>query len=243
MPGCNGQEGAPMIPENVKRRWTEFWMRYAGLSRFGRLATRLAVVFAPPYQARKYLKFLNPQGYISPEAIIYHSQLRLGAHVFMGDRVMIIQAEGGGPIEIGDGANLWGDSHLETGRGGTITIGADTRVNRGVNLISYVAPIQIGRDVGLSTNCLLHSFNHGTTPGKPYIDQPLVTKGPIIIDDHAWLGMGSIVLSGVHIGKHAVVGAGSVVTHDVPEGALAVGVPARVVGMRGDREQAKLVSS
>lgn len=221
-----------MIRESFKQRWTEFWMRYAGLSRFGRIATRLAVVFAPPYQARKYLKYLNPVGYISPQAVIYHPELRLGANVFIGDRVMIIRADGGGPIEIGDRANLWGESQLETGQGGTITVGTDTRVNRGVQVISYVAPIRIGRDVGLSTNCLLYSFNHGTAADRPYIEQPLVTKGPIIVDDHAWIGMGSIVLSGVHIGKHAVIGAGSVVTHDVPEGAFAAGVPARVVSMR-----------
>lgn len=221
-----------MFSRTFPELWTRFWMRYAGLSRHGRLATRLAVAFAPPFQARKYLRFMNPQGYISPSATIYHSQLRMGAHLFIGDRVMVIQAEGGGPIELGDRANLWGDNQIETGQGGEITIGADTRVNRGVQILSYVAPIRVGRDVGLSTNSLLYSFNHGIAPGRPYMEQPLVTKGPIVIEDHAWIGMGSIILSGVHIGEHAVVGAGSVVTHSIPARAIAVGNPARVVGMR-----------
>ena len=43
-----------------------------------------------------------------------------------------------------------------------------------------------------------------------------------------------IVLGGVQIGKGAVIGAGSVVTSDVPDGAIAVGVPAHVVKMRSD---------
>ena len=51
--------------------------------------------------------------------------------------------------------------------------------------------------------------------------------------DDAWLGYGVIVLDGVRIGKGAVVGAGSVVTEDIPDGGIAVGVPARVVKMRG----------
>ncbi len=62
--------------------------------------------------------------------------------------------------------------------------------------------------------------------------QPLQTKGGIFIHDEAWLGYGVIVLSGVQIGKGAVIGAGSVVTRDVPDNAIAVGVPARVVRMR-----------
>lgn len=221
-----------MPGDKFSERWTRFWMRYAGLSTQGRLATRLAVFFAPPFQARKYLRFMNRQGYISPSATIYHSQLRLGAHVFIGDRVMLIQAERGGPIELGDRVNLWGDSQIETGQGGEITIGADTRVNRGVQILSYVAPVRIGHDVGLSTNSLLYSYNHGIALGRPYLEQPLETKGPIVIDDHAWIGMGSIILSGVHIGEHAVVGAGSVVTHDIPPRAIAVGNPAHVVKMR-----------
>ncbi|MBP6971827.1 MAG: hypothetical protein KBB67_02045 [Syntrophorhabdus sp.] len=65
-------------------------------------------------------------------------------------------------------------------------------------------------------------------------EQPLTTKGDIRIEDGVWLGYGVIVLSGVHIGKGAVVGAGSVVTRSIPDGAVAVGMPARVIKMRSD---------
>ena len=49
------------------------------------------------------------------------------------------------------------------------------------------------------------------------------TKGPIIIHDDVWIGMDSIILSGVTIGQGAVIGAGSVVAKDVPPYAIYVG--------------------
>jgi acetyltransferase-like isoleucine patch superfamily enzyme len=225
-----------MNVQSLKTAWEQFWMRFAGLGPTGRAATRMAVLFAPPYQFREYLRFFNPQGYISPTAAICHSHLRLGEHVFIGDRVMILEQRGGGRINLGNRVSLWGESQLEVGQGGEITMGERTRVNRGVQVVSYLAPIHIGRDVGLSTNCLLYSFNHGIAAGRPYLEQPLETNGPIVIDDHAWIGMGSIILSGVHIGEHAVVAAGSVVHRDVPAGAIAAGNPARV----GKARQAKI---
>jgi len=62
----------------------------------------------------------------------------------------------------------------------------------------------------------------------------LLSKGGIVVEDDVWLGYGVIVLDGVRIGKGAVIGAGSVVNQDIPSGAIAVGVPARVVKSRDD---------
>lgn len=52
---------------------------------------------------------------------------------------------------------------------------------------------------------------------------------PVTIMDYAWIGRDAHVLKGVTIGRGAVVAAGSVVVSDVPEGAIAMGVPARVL--------------
>jgi acetyltransferase-like isoleucine patch superfamily enzyme len=62
--------------------------------------------------------------------------------------------------------------------------------------------------------------------------QPLSSKGPIIVDDEAWLGYGALILDGVHIGTGAVIGAGSVVTKEIPAGSIAAGNPAKVIKMR-----------
>jgi acetyltransferase-like isoleucine patch superfamily enzyme len=84
----------------------------------------------------------------------------------------------------------------------------------------------------IAPNCAFYPYDHGILPGKPIREQPLETKGDIIVGDEAWLAFGVIVLSGVKIGSGAVIGAGSVVTSDIPDGAIAVGAPARVVKMR-----------
>lgn len=52
---------------------------------------------------------------------------------------------------------------------------------------------------------------------------------PITIGSDVWVGGGAIILPGVHIGSRAIIGAGSVVTHDIPNDALAVGNPCRVI--------------
>lgn len=229
--------------ERLHTRWTYFWMRFAGLSRTGRMATRLATWFAPPYKARSYLAWMSDRGYVSPSATIYNPDFRMGAHTFIGDRVMIYRGEEGGPVVIGDEVCLWGDILVETGRGASVTVGKRSRIHRGCQLIAYLAPIQIGIDVGISQNCAFYSYNHGFAAGMPISAQPVQTRGPIVVDDHAWLGVGVIVLDGVRIGKGAVIGAGAVVTRDIPDGAIACGVPARVIANRAEISQRPVASS
>lgn len=59
---------------------------------------------------------------------------------------------------------------------------------------------------------------------------------PILIKRGASIGSGAVIMCGVTVGEKAIVGAGSVVTHDVPEFAIAAGVPAKVVGDVRERE-------
>lgn len=61
------------------------------------------------------------------------------------------------------------------------------------------------------------------------------TKGPIIVADDVWIGMGVKILSGVHIGQGAVIGAGSVVTKNVDPYTIVAGNPAKVIKQRFDR--------
>jgi len=207
-------------------------MHFAGQNRAGRIATRLATWFAPPHKARIILARMNRKGYIDPTATIYHSDLQLGNHVFIGDRVIIFQRENGGPVELGDRVCIYRDTIIETGYGGSLTLGDQTSIHPRCQLNAYKAPIQIGRGVMIAPNCAFYAYDHGVAPGMPIREQPLQSRGPILVGDEAWLGVGVIVLGGIRIGEGAVIGAGSIVTRDVPENAIAAGVPAKVIKMR-----------
>lgn len=225
-----------MLIKKFESRWIRFWMRHAGLSRTGRIATRLATWFAPPYKSRSHLAIYNSKGYIAPSANIRHGNLKLGAHVFIGDRVIIYQSDGGS-VELADHVKLYADIILETGEGGHLTIGAETHIQPRCQLMSYEGPLQIGRRVEIAPNCAFYPYDHGFAPGENIRNQPLTTKGGIIIGDDVWLGVGVIVLDGVRIGTGAVIGAGAVVTKNIPDNAIAFGVPAQVVKMRSDLAQ------
>src|SRR5512139_1070119 len=218
--------------ERFKKNWARFWMRHAGRGSVGRFATRLAVWAVPPYYGRVQLAGYTPKGYISPLATLSHRDLRLGAHVYLDDRVLIYADKGGGRAELADGVHLHRDTISQTGAGGWLTIGSHTHIQPRCQLSAYKAPIQIGSRVEIGPNCAFYSYRHGMAPQVPIREQPLSTKGGIVIADDAWLGFGVIVLDGVRIGEGAVVGAGSVVTKDIPKSAIAFGVPARIFKMR-----------
>lgn len=65
----------------------------------------------------------------------------------------------------------------------------------------------------------------------------IYTYGKVTIHKNAWIGMNVTICPGVTIGKYAVVGAGAVVTHEIPDYAVAAGVPAKVIRMLGPAEQ------
>ena len=216
----------------MRNFWIKFWMRFAGLDRFGRFSMKLAALLAPPYKDRIPLASKNRSGFIESTAIIHNPYLHLGKHCFIGDRVVLFERSGGGKIEMGDRVEIYRDSILETGNNGVITIGSESSIHPGCYIYSYSQPISIGKGVMIAANCALYSYNHGSERSKTIREQGLQSEGPIVIKDEAWLGVMVTVLDGVTIGEGAIIAAGSVVTRDVPDYAVAAGVPARVLRMR-----------
>ena len=214
--------------------WSFFWMRFAGLRYGGRIATWLATWFAPPYKERRRLARYNSKGYTAPSATINRGNLQLGANIFIGDRVTIFEDRNGGSVELGDRVYLHNDTCIQTGDGGSLKIGSDTHIQPRCQFSAYKGLIQIGSGVQIASNCAFYLYDHDIAPDEPIKNQSSSTKGSIIVDNDVWLGHGAVVLDGVRIGKGAVIGSGAVVSRDIPDGAIAVGVPARVIGTRSN---------
>lgn len=109
--------------------------------------------------------------------------------------------------------------------GDRISIGAGTFLNYGCVILDP-AEVAIGDNCQVASGVQLLTATHPLDPDLRRDDWELAQ--PISVGDNVWLGAGTIVNPGVTIGDDTVVGAGSVVTNDLPAGAVAYGVPARV---------------
>lgn len=94
--------------------------------------------------------------------------------------------------------------------------------------------IRIGNHVLIGQGVNIHAESHRFSDRHLRIDQQGVSYQGVVIEDDVWVGSKVTILDGVTLGQGAVVGAGAVVTKSVPPYAIAVGVPARVIGTRGE---------
>jgi acetyltransferase-like isoleucine patch superfamily enzyme len=108
-----------------------------------------------------------------------------------------------------------------------IYIGSSTYINRN-SFLDATLSITIGKDCAIGPGCYITDHDHGQDLLLPPLAQPMFSK-PTRIGNQVWLGANVTVLKGVTIGENTTVGAGSVVTKDLPTGAIAVGVPAKVI--------------
>lgn len=96
-----------------------------------------------------------------------------------------------------------------------VTINADSRIGD-LSIVNTGAVVD--------HDCVLGAASH--------LGPAAALAGGVTLGDRAFLGVGARVIPGVAIGADATVGAGGVVVRDLPDGVLAVGVPARIKGDR-----------
>lgn len=89
---------------------------------------------------------------------------------------------------------------------------------------------RVGAGALLSPGVVLVAGNHRIDAPGPVRDQGFDERD-VEVGPGAWIGAHAVIV-GCRVGANAVVGAGAVVTEDVPDNAVAVGVPARVVASR-----------
>ncbi len=135
-----------------------------------------------------------------------------------------------GTITIGDNCVIRRGVILST-EGGNIRIGDESTINP-YSVIYGDGNTFIGKGVRIAAHSIIVPANHKFKNKDIYIkDQGLTKKGISIMDD-VWIGAGVTILDGVKINKGAVVAAGAVVTKEIPEYALTMGIPAKIVDYR-----------
>lgn len=222
------------LKKHLGKWWWWMWanMLLSDLPHMGRFFTWLAGLPLGPHRNKKVLAQVKT--YISPKAQIDCPDLHIGRKCFIDDFVTIFGRDG--RVELGKYVRLHRGTSIKVGQGGKVIIGDDTHIFANCNLNGCVGNVQIGHHVMISAGCGFTPYQHKLDDlSQPMSAQELTSKGDIVIEDDVWLGMGVKVMDGVRIGQGAVVGANAVVTKDIPPYHIAVGVPARVVRKRGQR--------
>ena len=135
-------------------------------------------------------------------------------------------------ITLGDGCILRHRVWLAPIRDGAqIDIGKQTHISRDT-IISSAYSIEIGDEVTIGPRVSIYDYDHCFEDRERSVMAQGEKGAPVIIGDFVWIGVNSVILSGVKIGKGAIISAGSVVTKDVPENTIVGGIPAKNIGLR-----------
>ncbi len=156
---------------------------------------------------------------------------RVGEGLRVGANAVFVHPE---TMEIGDFVFIGSQAMIQGRFDGTCRIGNHVWIGPQAYFDARCLEIQdyVGWGPGAK---VLGSSHTGDPIGEPVIRTDLVIS-PVVIGYGADVGMNASLLPGVTIGAHAIIGAGAVVTKDVPEYAIAAGVPARVLRDRRESE-------
>jgi len=162
---------------------------------------------------------------------------------------------GPGNISLGENVAIDDQSQLDGGTGEqcSITLGKDVVISKGCVIQAKTGPLAMGEGCDIGAHCIISSVGgivlennvliagncyiggaryHMSDMESPIMYQGIFTRGPITIGEGSWIGASVTVLDGVTIGRGCVIGAGSLVTKNIPDFAVAVGTPAKIVEIR-----------
>ena len=129
------------------------------------------------------------------------------------------------------GAGIWAGRSIRFGGGGhrdpwaVLTVG-DLAFVGDEAFVNVCRPVLIGREVFLTMRSLIVTHNVGHSLLEGFENR----FAPVVLEDRAQVGLGAVIYAGCRIGAEAIVASNSYVTGDIPAGAFAIGVPAKVTG-------------
>lgn len=156
-----------------------------------------------------------------------HTRVRIGPGVVLEHGVLLHL--GGGEVALGPRVQIRAGCVLRV-RGGTLVFHGD-------NMLSYHSVVhcdervEIGRGSFTGESVTLVDSNHVRPDGEGSFFHTVVTS-PVRIGERTWLAAKTTVTAGSDVGDDVTVAANSVVRGELPAGALAGGVPARVLSGR-----------
>lgn len=174
-------------------------------------------------------------------------RVHLGDHVVVSERCTIDArtANSEEVIFVGDNVILSNDVVLSC-KQGTIRIGSRTGIGAQAMIHSRVGcPVELGEDVLIGPKCFITaggSYNIDRLD-LPINQQEKIIDGGVIVENNVWLGANVTILGGVRLGNGTVAAAGAVITRSMPPNAICMGVPAKVVKMRGFVKNSKSSTS
>lgn len=141
-------------------------------------------------------------------------------------------------VEIGEGTKVWHFSHIQSGSkiGKKCVFGQNVNVGNNVIIGDYC---KVQNNVSIYEGVTLEDyvfcgpsmvFTNILDPKCKYPQVGAQFYIKTLIKEGASIGANATIVCGNTLGKHCMIGAGSVVTKDVPDYALVVGTPGRVVG-------------
>ncbi|MEL6210615.1 MAG: acyltransferase [Pseudomonadota bacterium] len=166
---------------------------------------RVARAFLDPGVYLHVFRLMNYYGY---------SHVHPRREMTLGERVRIApnaSFRNGARIELGDEVQVGSYTYLWAGR--------------------ETAWIRVGARTTFGPDCHVTAADYGLAADRPITEQAMIERD-VTIGQDCWIGTKAVITAGVTLGDGCVIGAGSVVTKDVPAGAIAAGVPARVLRMR-----------
>ena len=149
-------------------------------------------------------------------------------------------------VEIGGGTKIWHFSHIQSGA----EIGKDCSIGQNVNIGNNV---KIGNSVKIQNNVSIYEgveledyvfcgpsmvFTNIRLPRSEFPQKGSEFYEKTLIKKSASIGANATIVCGITIGRYALIGSGAVVTKDVPDYALVIGNPGKVIGkvdQRGNR--------